>query len=135
MAYTHVFVLVLRVRIPCEVGLFVLSRLLAVTGFSTHKMADFSVPIRFDMFNYAPIYIGAKNPGIRIELLESHKSDKKKTQVHHTKEHFVKLLEIYTFFFRTFLWPFKRIWTERTGITCWWKCKLVGNSHKVCLKL
>lgn len=55
-------------------------RLLAVTGFSAHVMANFSVPIRFENFSYATNFIGVKNPGIRIEILTKQKTDKKKSQ-------------------------------------------------------
>ena len=56
-------------------------RLLAVTGFSTHIMADFSVPMRFENFSYATNFIGAKNPGIRIEILAKQRTDRKKPLV------------------------------------------------------
>ena len=52
-----------------------------MTGFSTHIMAKFSVPMRFENFSYATNFIGAKNPGIRIELLTKQRTDKKKPQV------------------------------------------------------
>ncbi len=58
-----------------------ISRLLAVTGFSSNVMADISVPMRFENFSYATSFIGAKNPGIRIEMLDKQRTEKRKPQV------------------------------------------------------
>lgn len=56
-------------------------RLLAVAGFDTHVMAEFSTPMRFEFFSYASSIIASKNPGIRVEVLEKPRLDRKKTQV------------------------------------------------------
>lgn len=59
-------------------------RLLAVSGFDTHVVAEFFTPIRFEFFSYASSIIAAKNPGIRVEMLDKSKTrvvDKKKPQV------------------------------------------------------
>ena len=48
------------------------SRLLVVTGFKTHQMADLRHSIRFEKFSYQyTAFIGTKSPGIRIETLEA----------------------------------------------------------------
>ncbi len=61
----------------------VVFRLLAVAGFDTHTMANFSTPLRFEYFSYAPSILATKLPGIRLEFTANSKSkvDKKKQQV------------------------------------------------------
>ena len=54
---------------PCN---FDSLRLLVVTGFKTHQMADLRHSIRFEKFSYQyTAFIGTKSPGIRIERLEA----------------------------------------------------------------
>lgn len=58
-----------------------LRRLLAVTGFSTHVLANFNTTLRFENFSHATSFIGAMNPGIRIEIAEEQRTVRKKPQV------------------------------------------------------
>ena len=64
--------------------LFPSLRLLAVTGFKTHQLADLRKSIRFEKFSYQfTAFIGQKSPGIRVEALdaprESNDSKKRKS--------------------------------------------------------
>ena len=104
-------------------------RLLAVAGFDSHVMAEFSTPLRFEYFSYAPSIIAAKLPGIRVEFTAKTKSrvDKKKPQVCTSVKSMLFFLLLLLFFLvmssSRGSFSYQTLALGRQLLTdCWWVC-------------